>query len=72
MRGRLYGALGLSAGVTAASVLVTEATEGQCSIICTWQIPLVVIGTGAAVAFLLVAAWIAAYEVKRVAGRRAS
>ena len=72
MRRRLYGLLGILAAVTATAVVVTELTKGSCSIVCGWQVPFVVTGTGTALAFVFVAAWTVAYEVGRAAlARRA-
>ncbi len=72
MRARLYGSLAALAAVTAVAVLVTEATKGQCTIVCAWQVPLLVIGVGASCTFMVVAAWAIVYEVGRAAlrGRR--
>ncbi len=71
VRSWLYGSLVALASVTAVAVLVTEATKGQCSIVCGWQIPILVVGVGAAILFVFVGASTIAYEVGRAAlGRR--
>ena len=71
MRRKLYGSLGILGAVVATAVLVTEATKGSCSIVCGWQIPLLVIGVGASLGFILVAAYTIAFEAGHtVFGRR--
>ena len=68
MRRKLYISLGVLAAVTTTAVLVTEVTKGACAIVCGWQVPLIVIGVGASLAFMFVAAWTIAYEVGRAFG----
>lgn len=69
MRVRLYGSLAALALVALVAVLVTESTKGQCTVVCTWQVPLLVIGVGASCMFLVVAAWAIVYEIGRAAIR---
>jgi hypothetical protein len=71
MRRKLYTSLGLLAAVTGTAVLITEATKGSCSIVCGWQIPVLVIGVGASLGFIFVAACTIAFEAGHaVFGRR--
>ena len=71
MRRKLYVSLILPGLVVATAVLVTEATKGSGSIVSGWQIPLLVIGVGASIAFMFVAAWTIAYEIGRATIGRA-
>jgi hypothetical protein len=70
MRLWLYGSLAVLGVVTAIAVVVTGTTRDTCTIVCAWQVPLVVIGTGASVGFLVVAACAIAFEVGQAALRR--
>ena len=70
MRRRLYGSLAALLTVGAAVVVVTEVTEGHCTIVCDWQVLLAVLGVGAMLGAVVLAGVAVFYEVAGPLRRR--
>jgi CBS domain containing-hemolysin-like protein len=65
VRVRLYGLLVGLAAFTALAVILGEATDKSCAVICGWQVALAIAGLAAFFAFLGMAVVTIVYEIRR-------